>query len=159
MAKDRFQAMGNIIQHRGPDDHGVYHRSGRGLGNRRLSIMDVEHGHQPFISEDGSVIVVQNGEIYNYVELASALAESGSACRTTCDTEVILRLYEKEGIDFVHRLNGMFAIAIYDQRSDELFLVRDRIGVKPLFVHDDEHQALFCLRNKVDNCLRCAKSG
>ena len=137
MAKDRFQAMGNIIQHRGPDDHGVYHRSGRGLGNRRLSIMDVEHGHQPFISEDGSVIVVQNGEIYNYVELASALAESGSACRTTCDTEVILRLYEKEGIDFVHRLNGMFAIAIYDQRSDELFLVRDRIGVKPLFVHDD----------------------
>ncbi len=137
MAENKFQAMGNILEHRGPDDHGSYNQSGRGLGNRRLSIMDVEHGHQPFKSEDGRIIVVQNGEIYNHVELAAELAKSGFPCHTTCDTEVILRLYEKEGIDFVHRLNGMFAIVIYDQLSDELFLIRDRVGVKPLFIHDD----------------------
>lgn len=143
MPEDKFLAMGNILEHRGPDDHGAYHQSGRGLGNRRLSIMDVEHGHQPFRSEDGEVVVVQNGEIYNHVELAAELANSGFPCRTTCDTEVILRLYEKEGIDFVHRLNGMFAIAIYDRRSDELFLIRDRIGVKPLFIHDDGNRLSF----------------
>lgn len=105
--------------------------------------MDVEHGHQPFISDDGSVIVVQNGEIYNHVELAAELAKSGLYCKTNCDTEVILRLYEREGIGFVHRLNGMFAIAIYDRRSDELFLLRDRIGVKPLFIHDDGKRLSF----------------
>ncbi len=143
MAENKFLAMGNILEHRGPDDHGSYNQSGRGLGNRRLSIMDVEHGHQPFKSEDGGIVVVQNGEIYNHVELAAELAKSGFPCHTTCDTEVILRLYEKEGIEFVHRLNGMFAIAIYDQRSDELFLIRDRIGVKPLFIHDDGNRLSF----------------
>lgn len=143
MDANAFSAMGNILEHRGPDDHGTYHQSGRGLGNRRLSIMDVEHGHQPFASDDGNIIVVQNGEIYNHLELAVELAKSGFNCHTTCDTEVILRLYEKEGIEFVHRLNGMFAIAIYDRRSDELFLIRDRIGVKPLFIHDDGSRLSF----------------
>ncbi|HWI81350.1 asparagine synthase (glutamine-hydrolyzing) [Ramlibacter sp.] len=137
--------MGRQLVHRGPDDAGVWHQPRRGvaIGNRRLSIIDLAHGHQPFVSDDGRIAVVQNGEIFNYVELAADLRRAGVALRTASDTEVILRLYEREGIACLSRLNGMFAIAIDDAREDALYLARDRIGVKPLYVADDGERAVF----------------
>src|SRR5690606_18599099 len=94
-------------------------------------------GHQPFSSDDGKIVVVQNGEIFNHIELARELEDTGYRCRTHSDTEVLLRLYERDGIDFLHKLNGMFAIAIFDERIGALHLIRDRIGIKPLYVHED----------------------
>jgi asparagine synthase (glutamine-hydrolysing) len=136
-------AMGNAIRHRGPDDLGVYSAHGMAIGNQRLSVIDLEGGHQPFVSDDGQIIVVQNGEIYNYVELAQDLTKAGHTCRTHSDTEVLLRLYETEGINFLHKLNGMFAFAVIDRRENALYIVRDRIGVKPLYFHDDGRQLTF----------------
>ncbi|MBU0604572.1 MAG: asparagine synthase (glutamine-hydrolyzing) [Gammaproteobacteria bacterium] len=136
-------AMGRMLWHRGPDDLGLHCAEGVAIGNRRLSIIDVAGGHQPFISDDGRIAVVQNGEIFNHVELAAELSGGPYACRTHSDTEVLLRLYESEGLDFISRLNGMFAFAIYDAGIDSLFLVRDRIGVKPLYIHDDGNRMYF----------------
>ena len=112
-----LKKMGDVIEHRGPDGYGCYHDQGSAvaLGNQRLAILDVEHGQQPFFSDDNSIIVVQNGEIFNHVELAQDLALDGHPCKTHCDTEAILRLYERDGIDSISKLNGMFAIAIYDK--------------------------------------------
>ncbi|WP_313038906.1 asparagine synthase (glutamine-hydrolyzing) [Stutzerimonas nitrititolerans] len=143
LADAQLHSMGHSINHRGPDDLGVYIEAGVALGNRRLSIMDINGGHQPFVSHDGQIIVVQNGEIFNHIELAAELARDGYPCKTHCDTEVLLRLYERDGIDMVHRLNGMFAIAIFDKRKRALYLIRDRIGVKPLYLHDDGDRLLF----------------
>jgi asparagine synthase (glutamine-hydrolysing) len=161
LAPDLFAAMGDRLRHRGPDDHGVHvdARRGAGIGNRRLSIIDLAGGHQPFVSDDGQVAVVQNGEIFNYVELASELRAQGVQLRTASDTEVILRLYERDGIACLPRLNGMFAIAIDDAREDAIYLARDRIGVKPLFFHDDGDRMLFGSEPKallaagVERCL------
>ena len=141
----QLAAMAQALVHRGPDDEGIAHQPARGVavGNRRLSIIDLAGGHQPFVSDDGQVSVVQNGEIFNHVELAAELRAQGVTLRTQSDTEVILRLYEREGIACLRRLNGMFAIAIDDARVDALYLARDRIGVKPLYVHDDGRQVLF----------------
>jgi len=136
-------AMGESLIHRGPNDVGIHRAAGLALGNRRLSVIDITGGHQPFLSDDGEVVVVQNGEIFNHLELAAELASSPYACRSHCDTEVILRLYQRDGIDFIPRLNGMFAIAIYDRRIDALFLIRDRVGVKPLYLHRQGGQLLF----------------
>jgi len=141
--EEMLASMAKSIQHRGPDGHGVYTTHGVALGNQRLSIIDLEGGKQPFVSDDGNIIVVQNGEIYNHIELADELARRGHACRTSSDTEVLLRLYEAEGIDFLPKLNGMFAFAIYDAREQALYLVRDRIGVKPLYVSDDGCRLIF----------------
>jgi asparagine synthase (glutamine-hydrolysing) len=137
LPRDVLQTMGHAIAHRGPDDQGVFAANGAALGNQRLSIIDLAGGHQPFVSDDGKVIVVQNGEIFNHVELAAELAAKGYPCRTHSDTEVLLRLYESEGIAFLSKLNGMFAICIYDQREGAMYIARDRIGVKPLYLHDD----------------------
>jgi asparagine synthase (glutamine-hydrolysing) len=142
-ASETLQQMGSAIRHRGPDDSGVAAGEGYALGNQRLSIIDVAGGHQPFVSDDGKIIVVQNGEIFNHIELAEDLARSGYPCRTHSDTEVLLRLYEREGIDFLHRLNGMFAIAIIDRNVGAMFLARDRIGVKPLYIFDDNKRLIF----------------
>lgn len=138
-----LKAMGEAIAHRGPDDRGIFSADGVAIGNQRLSIIDIAGGHQPFVSADGMISVVQNGEIFNHVELASELAKDGYPCQTHSDTEVLLRLYERDGIDFVSRLNGMFSIAIYDGRQDTLYLIRDRVGVKPLFFYDDGGRLLF----------------
>ncbi|BCD87335.1 asparagine synthetase B [Pseudomonas solani] len=143
LSPEKLSAMGMAIQHRGPDDQGIFSAPGLALGNQRLSIIDLAGGHQPFVSDDGQIAVVQNGEIFNHVELAVDLARTGYPCRTHSDTEVLLRLYEREGISFVSKLNGMFAIAIYDAREQSVYLVRDRIGVKPLYVHDDGLQLTF----------------
>ncbi|QDQ86239.1 asparagine synthase (glutamine-hydrolyzing) [Alcaligenaceae bacterium SJ-26] len=143
LTPEALHAMGAAIRHRGPDDQGIFSAPGLALGNQRLSIIDLAGGHQPFVSDDGQIVVVQNGEIFNHVELAQELARTGYACRTNSDTEVLLRLYERDGISFVQRLNGMFAIAIYDGREQAMYLVRDRIGVKPLYIHDDGLQLTF----------------
>jgi asparagine synthase (glutamine-hydrolysing) len=140
---DVLAEMGKAILHRGPDDQGIHATHGMAIGNQRLSIIDVKGGHQPFVSDDGQIVVVQNGEIFNHVELAQELARAGHPCRTHSDTEVLLRLYESEGIGFLHKLNGMFAFAIIDKREQAMYVVRDRIGVKPLYVHDDGVQLTF----------------
>lgn len=140
---DILATMARAIRHRGPDEKGIFSEPGIALGNQRLSIIDVGGGSQPFISDDGNVVVVQNGEIFNHVELAAELRGTPFACRTNSDTEVLLRLYERDGIEFVSRLNGMFAIGIYDRRSESMYLVRDRIGVKPLYFHDDGQRVTF----------------
>lgn len=137
------EKMGSEIRHRGPDDQGVFYGSAVAIGNQRLSIIDIAGGHQPFVSDDGMVSVVQNGEIFNHIELAQELKGTRFECRTHSDTEVLLRLYEKEGIDFVSRLNGMFAIAIYDKKEDALYLIRDRVGVKPLYIAESSGRLLF----------------
>ena len=150
-----FLQMGQVIVHRGPDGQGTYHNeSGVGLGNQRLAILDIAQGHQPFVSDCGDIVVVQNGEIFNHVELAAELAGGPFACRTHCDTEVLLRLYEQQGIDFVSRLNGMFAIAIYDKRIGAVYLVRDRIGEKPLYVKNDAGRWLFA--SEIKSILQAA---
>jgi asparagine synthase (glutamine-hydrolysing) len=147
---DALAVMASKLVHRGPDDEGLWHQPQRGiaLGNRRLSIIDIRGGHQPFVSDDGQVAVVQNGEIFNYIELAADLRRQGVTLRSASDTEVILRLYEREGIACLSKLNGMFAIAIDDARQDAMYLARDRIGVKPLYVADDGHRAIFASEMK-----------
>lgn len=143
LTRNDLDLMGQMIHHRGPDEAGVFEADHAAVGNQRLSIIDVEHGHQPFVSDDGNIAVVQNGEIFNYLELADELARRGNPCRTHSDTEVILRLYELEGMSLLSRLNGMFAIAVLDRRRDTLCLARDRLGVKPLYFHDSGARVLF----------------
>jgi len=128
------------IKHRGPDEFGVFDKDGICLLNTRLSIIDVAHGHQPFVSDDENIIVVQNGEIYNFVEIQDELRTKGIRFDTHSDTEVILRAYEYYGTECFEKFNGMFAIAIYDKNKRLLILGRDRLGVKPLYIYrkDDE---------------------
>jgi asparagine synthase (glutamine-hydrolysing) len=129
-------AMRDTMTHRGPDDAGVWTSpAGRvGLGHRRLSIIDVSHsGHQPMSNEDASVWVSFNGEIYNHAKLRAELEEQGHRYRSRCDTETIVHLYEQYGERCVERLDGMFALAVWDGRRRELFLARDRLGKKPLY--------------------------
>ena len=158
LADAALETMAQKLIHRGPDDQGIWHQQQRGvgIGNRRLSIIDIGGGHQPFVSDDGQIAVVQNGEIFNFIELANELRAQGVQLKTASDTEVILRLYEREGISFVGKLNGMFAIAIDDAREDAMYLVRDRIGVKPLYVRDDGQQVLFA--SEIKAILAVAKS-
>ncbi len=133
----RIAAMSREQQHRGPDGDGVFSNGPLFLANQRLAIIDPDDGDQPFMSDDGTVALVQNGEIFNFVELADELRGHGVRFRTHCDTEVLLQAYLHWGPDFVRRLNGMFAIAIWDARDRTLRLYRDRIGIKPLFYHED----------------------
>ncbi len=125
--------MTDILTHRGPDGQGHYVDSLVQLGARRLSIQDIPAGAQPMKNEDGSVQVVFNGEIYNFKELREDLLHAGHRLETHCDTEIIAHLYEEHGLDFVARLNGQFAIALWDAGTKRLVLARDRVGKKPLF--------------------------
>lgn len=127
-----LRAMTDTIVHRGPDGEGCFVGDGVCLGNRRLSILDVEGGVQPMSNEDGSVVVVYNGETYNYPELRQQVLARGHTIHTTCDTELLPHLYEDEGIDFVRRLNGIFGFALFDRQQRRLFVVRDPLGVKPV---------------------------
>ncbi|MEW6530670.1 MAG: asparagine synthase (glutamine-hydrolyzing) [Thermodesulfobacteriota bacterium] len=128
-----LQRMNRTMTHRGPDDQGMYVHGQVGLAMRRLSIIDLQSGHQPIANEDGSLQVVYNGEIYNYPELRADLIHRGHTFQTTSDTEVIVHLYEELGEDCVKRLNGMFSFALWDERQQKIFLARDRMGIKPLF--------------------------
>lgn len=129
--------MTDVLAHRGPDDRGTWHdrTTGVGLGHRRLSILDLSAaGHQPMGSPDEDVVIVYNGEVFNFRELRSGLEADGVSFRSDTDTEVLLHLYLRDGPDFLGALNGMFALALWDRRSRELLLARDGIGVKPLYV-------------------------
>jgi asparagine synthase (glutamine-hydrolysing) len=130
-----IHAMADSIQHRGPDDEGFYISGQVGLGFRRLSIIDLAGGHQPLCNEDGSVWIVFNGEIYNFQALRQDLIGKGHVFKTKSDTEVIVHSYEEYGTDCVQRLRGMFAFAIWDAREQQLFLARDRVGIKPLYYY------------------------
>ena len=138
-----LERMNQTLFHRGPDEDGVYLKAPVGLAMRRLSIIDLSTGRQPIQNEDGTVQVVCNGEIYNFQELRRELESDGHRFLTRSDTEVIAHLYEKLGEDFVHRLNGMFAIALWDERKRKLLLVRDRLGIKPLYYYSDDARLLF----------------
>ncbi len=131
--------MRDVIKHRGPDDVGIFVDDRVGLGHRRLSIVDVAAGHQPMTNEDGSLQITYNGEIYNHADYRNELEDRGHVYTTHCDTETILHLYEEHGPRCVDYLRGMFAFAIWDARKKELFVARDRLGVKPLyFAHTDD---------------------
>lgn len=144
--------MRDSLQHRGPDDKGIFIDRNIGLGHRRLSILDVSAaGHQPFFSDNGRFVMTYNGEIYNYKEFYSELTRNGFNIKTNSDTEVLIKLFELHGLKMLHRLNGMFAFAIWDKLEKKLTIVRDRMGVKPLYYtfNDDtfyfasEQKALF----------------
>ncbi|MEM7660278.1 MAG: asparagine synthase (glutamine-hydrolyzing), partial [Bacteroidota bacterium] len=138
-----IQQMGECIRHRGPDEVGWLTEGPIGLVHRRLSIIDVASGKQPMTSADGKVSLIFNGEIYNYLELRQELEGVGCQFQTQSDTEVVLQAYQKWGTTFQQRLNGMWALAIWDREHQQLLLSRDRLGQKPLFVFQDRHQLLF----------------
>ena len=139
-----LERMRDVISHRGPDDVGLLLDGEAGLGHRRLSIVDVAAGHQPMQNEDGTLHVVYNGEIYNHADHRPWLEARGHTYRTHCDTETVLHLYEEKGRACVEDLRGMFAFAIWDSARRELFIARDRLGVKPLYyVHADDGSLYF----------------
>jgi len=142
-AVGRLRAMCDAVIHRGPDDEGVFIDDRVGLGMRRLSIIDVDGGHQPISNEDGSVIVVFNGEIYNYRELRRQLQRKGHQFRSQTDTEVIVHAYEENGVDCVKLFNGIFGFALWDASSRRLVIARDRMGVKPLYYARTAGEILF----------------
>src|SRR6516165_9855695 len=127
------ERMTRALAHRGPDGEGFYCEGPVALGHRRLSIVDVEGGAQPMSNEDGSIWVTYNGELYNELELRRELEAKGHRYRTVSDTESLVHLYEEEGLDFVRRLNGMFALALWARNLNRLVLARDRLGQKPLY--------------------------
>src|ERR1051325_1981397 len=132
-AQEVIDRMCQVIRHRGPDDQGTYLKDGVALGMRRLSIIDLVGGHQPISGEDGSVTIVFNGEIYNFLELKPKLESLGHTFKTHSDTEAIVHAYEQFGPNCVDHLRGMFAFAIWDAKARTLFVARDRVGKKPLY--------------------------
>jgi asparagine synthase (glutamine-hydrolysing) len=133
LSRELLDRMNEAQFHRGPDEGGLHLEPGVGLGHRRLSIIDLSSGQQPLFNEDHSVVVVFNGEIYNFVDLMPELQALGHTFRTHCDTEVIVHAWEEWGENCVERFRGMFAFALWDRSRQKLFLARDRLGVKPLF--------------------------
>lgn len=145
--------MSNAIAHRGPDAEGIWEHQNVGLAHRRLSIIDLSTAaNQPFVSDCGRYAIVYNGEVYNYRQLAS---QYGLQLRTSSDTEVILALFIKLGHDFVRLLNGMFAFAIYDCRTEQIWLFRDRMGIKPLFYTYIAEQSLFGFSSELKSFQQC----
>jgi asparagine synthase (glutamine-hydrolysing) len=143
-----LKAMTDTLVHRGPDDEGFYVSGPVGLGHRRLSIIDLEGGHQPLANEDDTVWIAFNGEIYNFMDLHDELVKKGHTFRTRSDTEAIVHLYEEEGERCFERLRGMFAIAIWDAKKRKLILGRDRVGKKPLFYFYDGSRVVFASEMK-----------
>lgn len=135
--------MSATLVHRGPDSDGLFVDGRAGLAARRLSIIDLETGDQPIANENGTVHVVQNGELYNYRELRAELEARGHRFRTHGDTEVLVHLYEEDGVHFAERLRGMFAVALWDARAQRLVLARDRYGIKPLYYRSDDDELAF----------------
>src|SRR4051812_44481275 len=131
--QEEVQSMCDAMVHRGPNDDGYYVSADAVIGMRRLSIIDLDGGHQPVHNEDRTVWVVFNGEIYNFKSLREDLEQQGHRFYTDTDTEVIVHLYEQYGESCVDRMRGMFAFAIWDDRRKTLLIARDRIGIKPLF--------------------------
>ena len=137
------KAMTKSLVHRGPDDEGYYFSGALGLGFRRLSIIDIEGGHQPMSDEQQSVWIVFNGEIYNFLELRRELEGLGHTFRTRCDTEVIIHGYKQWGVEVFNHLNGMFGLALWDVQRQRLILARDAMGIKLLYYKVDGGSVLF----------------
>jgi len=135
--------MTDLITHRGPDDSGYYFKENVGFGFRRLSIIDLNNGHQPLSNEDGTIWIVFNGEIYNHLTLREELIKRGHQFKTKSDTETIVHLYEEYGSDCVNHLRGMFGFAIWDEKKKKLFCARDRFGIKPFFYYIDNEKLIF----------------
>jgi asparagine synthase (glutamine-hydrolysing) len=162
--RDLLSRMNESQFHRGPDEGGLHTEPGVGLGHRRLSIIDLSSGQQPLFNEDHSVVVVFNGEIYNFQELAEELKAQGHVFRTHCDTEVIVHAWEQWGEQCVERFRGMFAFALWDRNQQTMFIARDRLGIKPLYyaelpnghlIFASELKALLChpqLKREIDPC-------
>jgi asparagine synthase (glutamine-hydrolysing) len=140
---ETLKDMTECLSHRGPDDSGYFVDEQIGLGHRRLAIIDLNTGHQPIFNEDKTIVTVFNGEIYNFKELRQSLLQKGHRFYTNTDTEVLVHLYEDEGEKFVHKLRGMFAIALWDKNNKKFILVRDRLGIKPLFYYRDSRHLIF----------------
>lgn len=138
-----LERMAAALYHRGPDGYGLYTGARVGLAHARLSIIDVVGGAQPLTNEDGAIVVIFNGEIYNYVELRRELAALGHRFRTESDTEVLVHGWEEWGEEMLHRLNGQWAIALHDRRDGSLFLARDRFGIQPLFYAETQGDLIF----------------
>lgn len=160
---DQLQRMTSVLVHRGPDAGDHYVNGPVGLGHRRLKIIDLEGGKQPLFNEDGSKVIVFNGEIYNFQDLRQILLTKGHRFETHSDTEVILHAYEEYGETCVNHLRGMFAFAIWDGEKQQLFLARDRVGIKPLYYYWDGRKFLFAseikailqdsqVRREIDPC-------
>lgn len=146
ISEELLISMRDSMIHRGPDDAGLYISKNEkiGLGHRRLSIIDLSpRAKQPMSNEDGTIWIVFNGEIYNYKSLQKQLKQKGHLFKSDSDTEVIIHLYEEKGIDCVHDLEGMFAFGLLDEKEEKLFLVRDRIGIKPLYYTQINNKILF----------------
>src|ERR1041385_1814957 len=135
VARELLTRMTSVQAHRGPDDHGYFIENNAGLGHRRLSIIDLSGGKQPIFNEDGSVVVVFNGEIYNFADLTADLIARGHTFKTRSDTETIVHAYEEYGVECMKDFRGMFAFAIWDRRQKRLLLVRDRVGIKPVYYY------------------------
>ena len=147
--------MSNETIHRGPDDDGTYVSDHVGLGFRRLSIIDLDGGHQPLSNEDGTIWIVFNGEVYNFRTLRKELEQKGHIFKSNTDTETIIHLYEEMGTQCVTRLRGMFAFAIWDEKKQMLFCARDRFGIKPFFYRQDDQRFLF--GSEIKNILKVSK--
>lgn len=143
---DWLNLMGDITAHRGPDDSGYFLADNIALGMRRLSVIDLAGGHQPISSDDGQLVLICNGEIYNYRQLRAELA--GCQFKTQSDVEVILHLYQLHGVDCLRFLNGMFAFALWDNRKQQLFIARDRLGIKPLYYAEKQGYLAFSTESK-----------
>src|SRR4030095_9807320 len=141
--RDVVERMRDVIAHRGPDDTGIFIDDRIGLAHRRLSIVDVAAGHQPMTNEDGSLQIIFNGEIYNHADFRKELEGRGQVYHTHWHTETILPLYEEHGHAGVNFLRGMFAFAIWNSKTRELFIARDRLGVKPLYYYHAEDGSLY----------------
>ncbi|MBL8524498.1 MAG: asparagine synthase (glutamine-hydrolyzing) [Betaproteobacteria bacterium] len=141
--RGQIEVMTRAMAHRGPDGEGYFVRDHVALGHRRLSIIDIGGGEQPMFNEDNSIVVVYNGEIFNFLEVKADLEAKGHRFRNHCDTEVIVHAYEEYGEQCPTRFRGMFAFAIYDIKKDLVFLGRDRLGIKPLYYHFDGKRLLF----------------
>ena len=141
--KELLDAMSKALRHRGPDDVGFFFDNNVALGNTRLSIIDIEKGHQPIYNEDGTIWTVFNGEIYNFQELRVELEELGHKFYTNSDTEAIVHAYDEWGENCVNKFNGMWAFAIWDKNKKQLFLSRDRLGIKPLYYYFDGKRLIF----------------
>src|SRR5512145_2531777 len=132
--RDELKRMAGSIRHRGPDEFGVFRDTDVGLAHARLAIIDLSTGQQPLSNEDGNLWVVFNGEIFNFIELRAELEHLGHRFRTKSDTEVIVHAWEQWGESAFARMNGQWAIALWDRRTKSLMLCRDRVGVRPLYV-------------------------
>lgn len=143
ISSDLLEKMIGCLQHRGPDESGVYFDDWIGLGHTRLSIIDLSSGTQPIHNENETLWIVYNGEVFNYIELKEDLLEKGHRFYTTTDTEVVLHLYEELGHCCLDLLNGQFALAIWDSKEKELFLARDRFGIRPIYYSLRDDSILF----------------